>query len=87
MVYMKILIIRVSGRKIHNYETHKISGLIKKKGGSIQILSDKVLLKASSENLGIKACDRDKSGVYTKVNEHFVEGSNAESGVFGGCLK
>ena len=32
-------------------------------------------IKASSENLGIKACDRDKSGVYTKVNEHFVEGA------------
>ena len=30
---------------------------------------------AASENLGIKACDRDKSGVYTKVNEHFVEGA------------
>ena len=43
-------------------------------------------LLAASENLGIKACDRDKSGVYIKVNEHFVEGSNAESGVFGGCL-
>ena len=24
-------------------------------------------VKATSENLGIKACDRDKSGVYTKV--------------------
>ena len=30
---------------------------------------------ATTENLGIKACDRDKSGVYTKVNEHFVEGA------------
>jgi len=28
--------------------------------------------RATSEKLGIKACDRDKSGVYTKVNEHFV---------------
>ena len=32
-------------------------------------------VKATSENLGIKACNRDKSGVYTKVNEHFVEGA------------
>jgi len=35
--------------------------------------------QAISENLGIKACDRDKSGVYTKVNEHFVEGSVTQS--------
>jgi len=35
----------------------------------------KKYLRATSENLGIKACDRDKSGVYTKVNEHFVEGA------------
>ena len=34
------------------------------------------LIQATSENLGIKACGRDKSGVYTrKVNEHFVEGA------------
>ena len=32
-------------------------------------------IEATTENLGIKACDRDKSGVYTKVNEHFGEGA------------
>ena len=26
---------------------------------------------ATSKNSKIKACDRDKSGVYTEVNEHF----------------
>ena len=36
---------------------------------------DEIIKMATSENLGIKACDRDKSGVYTKVNEHFVEGA------------
>ena len=33
---------------------------------------------AVSENLGIKACDRDKSGVYTR--EHFVEGAQRSKG-------
>ena len=38
-------------------------------------------------NAKIKACALEKSGVYIKVNEHFVEGEyNAEFGVFGGCL-
>ena len=38
-------------------------------------ITDILIIEATSENLGIKACDRDKSGVYTKVNEHFVEGA------------
>jgi len=38
-------------------------------------ITDILLIEVTSENLGIKACDRDKSGVYTKVNEHFVEGA------------
>ena len=41
---------------------------------------------ATSENPEIKACVRDKSGVYIKVNEHFVEGAQCEFGVFGGRL-
>ena len=41
----------------------------------IKNLLANLLKKATSKNLGIKACDRDKSGVYSKVNEHFVEGA------------
>jgi hypothetical protein len=41
-------------------------------------------MKGTSKNPKIKACDRDKSGVFIEVNEHFVEGSNAEFGVSGG---
>ena len=43
-----------------------------------------IIYKAISENLKIKACDRTESGVYTNVNEHLGEGSNAEFGIFGG---
>jgi len=43
------------------------------------------LQMATSENPKIKACDRTESRVYTKVNEHFGEGSNIEFWAFGGC--
>ena len=54
---------------------------------AIRALHESLELEATSENPKIKACDRTESGVYTKVNEHFGEGSNAEFGVFGGCLE
>ena len=43
---------------------------------SLRWIKGRKLPEASSENPKIKACDRDESGLYTKVNEHFVEGGS-----------
>ena len=51
-------------------------------------LSFYVTREAASENPKIKACDRDESGVYTKVmsiSSNVRRERNAEFGVFGGC--